>query len=452
MGKYVPLSCHLSVVQRRRLMQGKCVQMMPRALDKKGGCTMHVTARQAHKLHAHHAKGMGLRLKMSMAQLRHNRRHGAGLWDSLKAGAKKLVGAVKNVYWANRPTPKANNSKGIGYSSRLASMMGEGIRKRKGGRVDLVNPFGTEHRAELNDEHGRLLPGKGIRKGKGLKEVVAKVKGFFGRRKSVIGAPTNVVHHNARAGMEFVGKLKGLYVPKEPLSAYALKQAQKSHQMTVWRHALKQTIQGGKGVRMSKLPTRQGRYPAPRVPRVMAGKIRKGGSVPKRGYRGLLGLPTTRPVSVHVEKPNLRSRLFTHLANRLVRGAPKVHHAGSFGFGVGKKRKRGGMVPPTATNMGFYTQWKDGDAEWEAADPATRPPTRYIDRSVNRLCGGKTRKRKGGCVPNRVIRRLPLAGGKVKGRRAMRGRGFLETGQMELESGLGVCGPGGKVHKRRRRA
>ena len=111
--------------QVRKLASGQAIRVTHAHLH--GKHPIHVTRSQMTKIAKHHQQGVGVQLRMSAAQVKHNLRMGGGLWDTIKSVGRTIAGVVeKGASFINHP-----------YAAPIGAIAG-GVKKLLGGRLVYV--------------------------------------------------------------------------------------------------------------------------------------------------------------------------------------------------------------------------------------------------------------------------------------------------------------------------
>lgn len=83
-------SLNLEPQHMTKMSKGMTVTLKPHHMEH-GPHKIHLTMQQVNRMHKAKAENKGMRLKMSNAQLRHNRLHGSGFFDTIKGLAKTAI-------------------------------------------------------------------------------------------------------------------------------------------------------------------------------------------------------------------------------------------------------------------------------------------------------------------------------------------------------------------------
>jgi hypothetical protein len=86
---YHPHSIQMTRPQAIKLAKGETIRIPHAHLS--GGHVVHMTKTQIKKIHKAHGAGLGVQLKLSPAAIRHNRKHGSGIFGDI---LRQVVGNV----------------------------------------------------------------------------------------------------------------------------------------------------------------------------------------------------------------------------------------------------------------------------------------------------------------------------------------------------------------------
>lgn len=116
---FLPHQIGLSRPQIAKLLEGKPVNVSHEKMGTgKGEHVVHLKPQNARKMLSAYKKGKGMRLAMTPEELHETVRHGSGLWDKIKSGAKKVASLAKTAL--SNPEVQKLAKQGVSMGAELA--------------------------------------------------------------------------------------------------------------------------------------------------------------------------------------------------------------------------------------------------------------------------------------------------------------------------------------------